>query len=70
LDLWFPALTQLWSIQEKQLLPEALDEANSEGHVDLKNRLHEGYDHSYFFVQSFIPDHMRFHAVHLGVSSK
>ena len=25
-------------------------------------RLQQGYDHSYFFVSSFIPDHVRFHA--------
>lgn len=25
-------------------------------------RLHEGYDHSYFFIQSFIEDHMQHHA--------
>lgn len=57
-------------MQQKQLLPEALEEANGEGKVELSNRLHVGYDHSYFFIQSFIPDHMRFHASHLGVSSK
>jgi S-formylglutathione hydrolase len=25
-------------------------------------RMQEGYDHSYFFIASFIEDHLRFHA--------
>jgi S-formylglutathione hydrolase len=25
-------------------------------------RIQEGYDHSYFFIASFIEDHLRFHA--------
>ena len=29
-------------------------------------RYHEGYDHSYFFISSFIEDHLRFHAKHLA----
>lgn len=29
-------------------------------------RYHEGYDHSYFFIASFIEDHLRFHAKHLA----
>lgn len=57
-------------MQEKQLLPEALEAANAAGHAELASRLHEGYDHSYFFIQSFIPEHMQFHATHLGVRSK
>lgn len=57
-------------MQEKQLLPEALDEANSAGQVELTNRLQDGYDHSYFFIQSFMPEHMRFHAAHLGLGTK
>ncbi|PZP86729.1 MAG: S-formylglutathione hydrolase, partial [Azospirillum brasilense] len=32
----------------------------------LQLRLHEGYDHGYFFVQSFIDDHLRHHAALLG----
>ncbi|MEJ6105735.1 S-formylglutathione hydrolase, partial [Aeromonas salmonicida] len=26
----------------------------------------EGYDHSYYFISSFIENHLRFHAEHLG----
>ncbi len=28
-------------------------------------RMQEGYDHSYFFITSFIKDHMDFHATHI-----
>ncbi len=28
-------------------------------------RIQPGYDHSYFFIASFIEDHLRFHAKHL-----
>jgi S-formylglutathione hydrolase len=30
-------------------------------------RRQEGYDHSYFFIASFIEDHLRWHAQRLGV---
>jgi len=29
-------------------------------------QLHEGYDHSYYFIASFIEEHLRFHAKHLS----
>ncbi|POF52383.1 S-formylglutathione hydrolase, partial [Vibrio vulnificus] len=29
-------------------------------------RLQPGYDHSYFFIQSFIADHLAFHWQHLS----
>ncbi|WP_211222828.1 S-formylglutathione hydrolase [Paludibacterium yongneupense] len=32
----------------------------------LTYRLHPGYDHSYYFVASFIEEHLRFHAMHLA----
>jgi len=28
-------------------------------------RIQPGYDHSYFFIASFVEDHLRFHAQHL-----
>jgi S-formylglutathione hydrolase len=33
--------------------------------VALDVRYQEGYDHSYFFIATFIEDHLRFHASHL-----
>jgi S-formylglutathione hydrolase len=28
-------------------------------------RMQEGYDHSYFFIASFVAEHVAFHAAHL-----
>lgn len=53
-------------VQDGQLQPEALEAAN-EGKVALQSRLHDGYDHSYFFIASFIEEHLRFHARALGL---
>jgi len=48
-----------------QLQPEALQTACQEKGQDLTIRLQEGYDHSYFFISSFIEDHINFHATFL-----
>lgn len=48
-----------------QLQPEALKAACA-GKADLTLRMQEGYDHSYFFISSFIEDHVNFHADALG----
>jgi S-formylglutathione hydrolase len=48
----------------EQLNPEALLSAAPEGYP-LDYRLQEGYDHSYYFIASFIEDHLRFHAKYL-----
>ena len=45
-----------------QLKPDLLREACAQRNVPLELRMQEGYDHSYFFVASFIEDHLRFHA--------
>ena len=36
-----------------------------EGKVQLTSRMQEGYDHSYFFISTFVADHLHFHAKHL-----
>ncbi|MGH8147009.1 MAG: S-formylglutathione hydrolase, partial [Rhodanobacteraceae bacterium] len=46
----------------EQLRPELLEEACSEVGQPLTLRMLPGYDHSYWFVQSFIEDHLRHHA--------
>jgi len=50
-----------------QLHPERLVAAAApganQGMVEVRN--HEGYDHSYFFIATFVEDHLRFHAKHL-----
>ncbi|MDX1453655.1 MAG: S-formylglutathione hydrolase [Oleiphilaceae bacterium] len=50
---------------EEQLKPKALQTAAREVDYPLTLRRHEGYDHSYYFIASFIEDHLRFHAQHL-----
>lgn len=51
---------------ETQLKPELLEAACREAGVPLKLRRQAGYDHSYFFVATFIEDHLRWHAARLA----
>ncbi|GAA0697571.1 S-formylglutathione hydrolase [Marinobacterium maritimum] len=46
----------------EQLKPEALQAACEAAGHPLELRLRPGYDHSYFFIASFIEDHLRHHA--------
>ena len=50
---------------QTQLRPELLEEACRRARVGIELRLQEGYDHSYFFIASFIEDHLRFHSRNL-----
>ena len=50
---------------EEQLKPATLAEAAQSVDYPLELRMQEGYDHSYYFIASFIDDHLRFHAQHL-----
>jgi S-formylglutathione hydrolase len=45
-----------------QLKPELLEAACAAAGVPLMLRRQEGYDHSYYFIASFIADHVRYHA--------
>ena len=51
---------------EGQLKPELLEAACAAAGIDLTLRRQPGYDHSYFFIASFIEDHLRWHARALG----
>ncbi len=53
---------------EGQLKPELFDQACAEAGQPLLLRRHPGYDHSYWFISSFIDDHMRHHAEALGLA--
>lgn len=53
----------------EQLLPEAFEQACATVNQLLNLRYQAGYDHSYYFISSFIEDHIRHHAVTLGVQS-
>jgi S-formylglutathione hydrolase len=50
---------------ESQLRPDLLQAACAERNLRLELRMQDGYDHSYFFISTFIEDHIRFHARHL-----
>lgn len=45
-----------------QLLPHVFEKACVTANQPLTLRLHEGYDHSYYFISTFIADHFRHHA--------
>ena len=47
------------------LQPEKLQAACAAAGIPLTLRLQQGYDHSYFFIATFIEDHLRYHAKHL-----
>ena len=46
---------------EKQLKPYLFEEACKRAGQKLILRKHDGYDHSYFFLQTFIDDHLEWH---------
>lgn len=50
---------------EEQLKPENLKDAISEVNGGGTVHLHDGYDHSYYFISSFIEAQLRFHAKYL-----
>ena len=50
----------------EQLRPELLRSACDAAGIDLTLRLQPGYDHSYYFISTFMEDHLRWHAARLG----
>jgi S-formylglutathione hydrolase len=50
---------------EKELRPELLSQACSEAGVNLTRRMQPGYDHSYYFISTFMSDHLDWHAERL-----
>ena len=49
----------------EQLRPELLQAACEKAGIPLILRRQAGYDHSYYFISTFIPDHLRWHAQRL-----
>ncbi|WP_063345022.1 S-formylglutathione hydrolase [Vibrio jasicida] len=49
----------------EQLKPDALLAAAKAHDSEVELRMQSGYDHSYFFISSFIAEHLNFHAKHL-----
>ena len=50
---------------EKQLMPQVFEQACDRVGQALNLRMQEGYDHSYYFISTFIEDHIRHHAEQL-----
>lgn len=51
---------------KEQLQPESLENSARLNNYPLELNIHDGYDHSYYFIASFIEEHIRFHASHLN----
>lgn len=51
----------------EQLRPELFQAACAESGLPVELRVHEGYDHGYYFISTFIEEHLRHHAERLGV---
>ncbi|HHB83653.1 MAG TPA: S-formylglutathione hydrolase [Devosia sp.] len=51
---------------QTQLRPEMLEMAAKDSGQKLTLRRHRGYDHSYYFIQTFIEEHLRHHAAALA----
>jgi len=52
---------------DEQLKPQILVQAAKNKGYPLELRMQPGYDHSYYFIATFIEDHLRFHAKHLAL---
>jgi S-formylglutathione hydrolase len=50
---------------KQQLRPELFAEACKARHVPLTLRMQAGYDHSYYFISTFMAEHVRWHAERL-----
>ena len=51
---------------EEQLRPELLEAACRDAGIEIELRRHAGYDHSYYFISTFMADHVRWHAKRLS----
>jgi S-formylglutathione hydrolase len=51
---------------ELQLKPHLLSRACDDAGIDLTLRMEPGYDHSYYFISTFMADHIRWHAERLN----
>jgi S-formylglutathione hydrolase len=49
----------------EQLRPDLLESACAAAGIGLTLRLQPGYDHSYYFISTFMADHLRWHAARL-----
>ena len=54
------------SFLAEQLKPHLLSRACDDAGIDLTLRMEPGYDHSYYFISTFMADHVRWHAERLS----
>ncbi len=54
------------SFLQQQLRPEFLQQACEAAGIELTLRMQPGYDHSYYFISTFMPDHIGWHADRLS----
>jgi S-formylglutathione hydrolase len=54
------------SFLETQLKPELLEAACTRANLPLTLRRQPGYDHSYYFISTFMADHLAWHAARLA----
>ncbi|HAF42714.1 MAG TPA: S-formylglutathione hydrolase [Sphingobium sp.] len=50
----------------EQLRPELIEQAAHDAGIDLTLNMREGYDHSYFFISTFMGEQLRWHAARLA----
>ncbi|HEY1044489.1 MAG TPA: S-formylglutathione hydrolase [Telluria sp.] len=55
---------------ETQLHPHLFEQACEQARQPLTLRRHEGYDHGYYFISTFIEDHLRFHSQQGGITCR
>jgi S-formylglutathione hydrolase len=51
---------------QEQLLPERFVEACRNSNTPLQLNYRAGYDHGYYFISTFMADHLQFHADRLS----
>jgi len=51
---------------DEQLRPELLEAACADAGIPIELRRHAGYDHSYYFISTFMADHVRWHSERLA----
>jgi S-formylglutathione hydrolase len=56
-------------LPQGQLLPELLEQSCAAAGQPLRLRRHEGYGHDYYFIATFVADHLRFHAQALAAAA-
>ena len=56
-------------LPQGQLLPELLEQSSAAAGQPLRLRRQDGYGHDYYFIATFIEDHLRFHAKALGAAA-